>query len=135
MANFAQLDENNIVINVIVVSNDDITIDNIENEQKGIDFCKSLLPGTNWKQTSYNTYANAHMYDGVPLRKNYAGIGFTYDPNRDAFIPPKPYPSWQLVESTCLWEPPVKHNIDGKSYSWDEDTISWVEVTTVATLP
>ena len=135
MANFAQLDENNNVINVIVVSNDDMMVDGVENEEKGIAFCQSLIPGTVWKQTSYNTFANRHKFDGTPLRKNYAGIGFTYDPIRDAFIPPKPYPSWELVESTCLWEPPVKHDMDGKSYAWDEEHLTWVEVTPVITLP
>lgn len=135
MANFAQLDENNIVVNVIVINNDDMMIDGIENEQKGIEFCQSLIPNSNWKQTSYNTFSGQHAYDETPLRKNYASIGFTYDPVRDAFIPPKPYDSWVLVESTCQWEAPIKHNIDGKSYSWDEEMKNWVEVTPVVTLP
>lgn len=135
MAHFAQLDEDNKVINVIVVDDNDILVNGIEDEQKGIEFCNNLIPGYNWKQTSYNTYAGLHHNGGTPLRKNYAGIGYYYDPNRDAFIPPQPYPSWKLVESTCLWEPPVYHNMDGKSYSWDEDQLTWVEVTPVVTLP
>lgn len=135
MANFAQLDENNNVINVIVVSNNDILVDGIENEQKGIEFCQALLPGTRWKQTSYNTYAGKHSTDGIPFRKNYAGIGFIYDTERDAFIPPKPFNSWTLVESTCQWEPPVQYRMDGKTYSWDEDILDWVEVTPVVRLP
>lgn len=135
MAHFAQLNENNIVINVIVINDSDIMINGIENEQIGIDFCNKLVPGYDWKQTSYNTYAGKHSKGNTPFRKNYAGIGFTYDPIRDAFIPPQPYPSWKLVESTCLWEPPVYHNMDGKSYSWDEDKLTWVEVTPVITLP
>ena len=135
MANFAQLNENNEVINVIVVNNKDIEINGIENEQKGIEFCQSLIPGTNWKQTSYNTFKGQHNKDGIPLRKNYAGIGFTYDPDRDAFIPPQPFPSWILVESSCQWEPPVQYRNDGKTYSWDETQLDWVEVTSVIRLP
>ena len=80
-----------------------------------------------WVQTSYNTYGGQHP-EGRPLRKNYAGIGYTYDAVRDAFIPPSPFPSWLLNEDTCLWGAPVAHPDDGKSYAWDEDTLSWVEV-------
>jgi len=78
-------------------------------------------------QTSYNTYGGQHP-EGRPLRKNYAGIGFTYDAGRDAFIPPQPFPSWTLNEDTCLWECPVAYPDDGKVYIWDEETLSWVEV-------
>ena len=119
MAHFAQLDENNIVTQVIVVSNDDIK-DSIGNESEltGIAFCKSLLgPNTIWKQTSYNNN----------IRKNYAGIGFTYDAIRDAFIAPKPYNSWILNESTCIWESPVVYPNDEKMYAWNEETVSWIE--------
>lgn len=89
-----------------------------------------------WIQTSYNTRGGVHYNpetnepdDGTPLRKNYAGIGFTYDKERDAFIPPNPYASWILNEDTCLWEAPVAYPDDGNLYDWDEDTTSWVEVT------
>ena len=122
MAHFAQLDENNIVTQVIVVSNEDIkdSIGN-ENEEVGIAFCKNLLGrDTIWKQTSYNN----------SIRKNYAGIGFTYDATRDAFIAPKPYNSWILNESTCIWESPVLYPNDGNMYAWDEETTSWLLITT-----
>lgn len=135
MAHFAQLNSDNEVVNVIVIDNDNLMIDGEESEQVGINFCNSLIPGFDWKQTSYNTFGGRHAYDGVPFRKNYAGVGFTYDSTRDAFIPPQPYPSWKLVESTCLWEPPVEYRNDGKTYSWDEEHLTWVEVTTVAILP
>lgn len=121
MAHFAQLDEHNIVLQVIVVSND--TIDNLpfpESEPIGVAFCQSLLgPDTRWAQTSYN--AN--------FRYNYAGIGYTFDPTptpNGAFIPPKPYPSWLLNTNTFQWEPPVPYPNDGKMYYWDEATQSWV---------
>ena len=80
-----------------------------------------------WIQTSYNTRGGQHP-EGRPLRKNYAGIGFTYDREKDAFIPPKPYASWLLDEETCLWNPPTPMPVDGKEYMWDEPTLSWVEV-------
>ena len=120
MAHFAQLDENNIVTQVIVVSNDDIKdSEGNESELTGIAFCKSLLgPNTIWKQTSYNN----------SIRKNYAGIGFTYDATRDAFIAPKPYNSWILNETTCRWEAPIAYPNDGKMYAWDEETTSWVSI-------
>jgi hypothetical protein len=81
-----------------------------------------------WIQTSYNTHGGVHALGGTPLRKNYAGIGYTYDRERDAFIPPKIFASWVLNEETCLWEAPVPHPVDGNSYKWNEDTQSWVEV-------
>jgi len=81
-----------------------------------------------WIQTSYNTYGGVHKLGGTPLRKNYAGIGFTYDRGRDAFIPPKPFASWVLDETTCLWNAPVAMPQDGKVYLWDEATTNWVEV-------
>jgi hypothetical protein len=118
MAHFAQLDDNNVVLQVIVVHNNELLDNGVEFEAKGIAFCQTLFPGTSWKQTSYN--AN--------IRKNYAGVGFTYDAQRDAFIPPKPYPSWVLNETTCQWEAPVPYPQDGKRYVWDEATVSWVEV-------
>ena len=117
MAHFAELGENNVVLRVIVVDNKD-TADTQGNEVEeiGVNFCRNLLGGT-WKQTSYN--AN--------FRKNYAGMGFTYDSDRDAFIPPQPFPSWILDEQTCLWNPPTEYPNDGKLYQWDEPTTSWKE--------
>ena len=82
-----------------------------------------------WIQTSYNTHGGVHANGGTPLRKNFAGIGYTYDAGRDAFIPPKPFASWTLNESTCLWGAPVAMPTDDKRYKWDEATTSWVEVT------
>ena len=78
-----------------------------------------------WIQTSYNTHAGIHSQGGTPLRKNFAGIGFTYDKTRDAFIPPKPYPSWLLNDDTCQWEPPVAYPEGEGLYSWNEETQSW----------
>jgi hypothetical protein len=82
-----------------------------------------------WIQTSYNTYGGAHTLGGTPLRKNYAGVGYTYDAGRDAFIPPKPFPSWLLDENTCLWSAPVAYPDDAKYYTWDEANETWTEVT------
>jgi len=82
-----------------------------------------------WVQTSYNTHGGQHALGNTPLRKNYAGIGYTYDSTRDAFYRPQPYPSWTLNETTCFWEPPVVYPSDGKMYKWNEDTTSWTEVT------
>ena len=79
-----------------------------------------------WIQTSYNTHGGQHTLGGTPLRKNYAGIGYTYNRQLDAFIPPQPYPSWILDEETCLWNAPAAYPIDGENYTWDESTISWV---------
>ena len=81
-----------------------------------------------WIQTSYNTHGGEHKLGGTPLRKNYAGIGFTYDRVKDAFIPPQPFASWLLNEDTCLWDAPVDMPDDGKVYTWDEATVNWVEV-------
>jgi hypothetical protein len=81
-----------------------------------------------WVQTSYNTYGGQHP-EGRPLRKNYAGIGYTYDADRDAFIPPQPFPSWTLNEETCLWDAPTAYPDDGQPYYWDEATLAWVEAT------
>jgi len=120
MAHFAQLDENNLVLQVIVVNNNDCKDENgNESETIGIAFCKSLFgQDTLWKQTSYNSN----------IRKNYAGIGYTYDQQRDVFIPFQPFASWVLNEDTCRWEAPVPYPTDGKDYTWDESTISWIEV-------
>jgi len=118
MAHFAELNIDNIVQQVLVVSNSDIVDSNgIESEEIGIGFLKKLLGAdTTWKQTSYNGN----------FRKNYAGIGYTYDEQRDAFIPPKPYPSWILNEDTYLWDPPIPYPNDDKQYYWNEETLSWV---------
>lgn len=91
-------------------------------------------PGT-WIQTSYNTVGGVHRLGGTPLRKNFAGIGFTYRSDLDAFIPPQNYPSWVLNEETCLWEPPVSYPADGKRYSWDETTLSWIDQTPSVATP
>jgi len=115
MAHFAQLDGNT-VTQVIVVANAELMENGSESEAKGIAFCQSLFGGE-WKQTSYNGN----------FRKNYAGIGFTYDLERDAFIEPKPYPSWVLNESTCQWKEPTPMPTDDKLYFWDEPTVSWIE--------
>jgi hypothetical protein len=118
MAHFAQLDENNVVIQVIVVANRDTADANgVEKEHIGAAYLESLLGGT-WKQTSY--HGN--------IRKNYAGIGYTYDADIDAFVAPKPYPSWVLNTNTAQWEAPVPYPTDGKDYTWDEATQSWVKV-------
>jgi hypothetical protein len=82
-----------------------------------------------WIQTSYNTQGGVHLLGGTPLRKNYAGIGYTYDRTRDAFIPPQPFASWVLNEDTCLWDAPTPYPIDDKRYRWDEPTTSWIEIT------
>lgn len=122
MAHFAKV-ENGIVARVIVAT------------QEYVDSVVETVPGF-WVQTSYNTRGGIHYEPNsdIPspdqskaLRKNYAGIGFTYDVGRDAFIPPKPYASWTLNENTCLWDAPTPYPNDGKSYEWDEATLSWVE--------
>lgn len=93
------------------------------------DFIDTLPDATSWVQTSYNTIGGVHVLGGTPFRKNYAGIGYKYDSEKDAFIPPKPYNSWTLNLDSCLWESPVPHPQDGKSYIWDEEHLTWVEVT------
>mgnify|MGYP003624510650 FL=1 len=129
MAHFAKINTDNIVVDVVVVKDSEILIDGSENEQKGIDFLNSLFnTNYNWKKTSYNTYSGVHINDGTPFRKNFAGIGFTYDSGRDAFISPKPFNSWSLNETTCQWEAPVAYPDDNKKYRWNEDTTSWDEI-------
>jgi hypothetical protein len=118
MAHFAQLNEENLVTQVIVVANQDTADqDGVENEAIGIEFCTNLLGGT-WKQTSYNGN----------IRKNYAGIGYKYDAALDAFIPPQPFASWTLNNETAQWEAPTPYPTDDKRYTWDEATTAWVEV-------
>jgi len=114
MSHYAKV-ENGIVTQVIVAEEDFI--------QTG-----ALGDPANWIQTSYNTHGGQHP-ENRPLRKNYAGIGYTYDSQRDAFIPPQPYPSWILNEETCLWSAPTEMPTDEKIYRWDEPTLAWVEVT------
>jgi len=137
MAHFAEIDENNIVVRVLVVTEEFINTGNLGNPSK-------------WIQTSYNTHGGKHLLDPTescktkeydkkdstiknqpnsPFRKNYAGIGYTYDSVRDAFIPPKPnYPSWILDEETCFWDAPVKYPKDRKDYEWDEEKQKWIEI-------
>jgi len=117
MSHFAQIDENNIVTQVIVI------------EQDVVDTGLFGDP-MNWIQTSYNTYGGVHTLGGTPLRKNYAGIGYTYDSIRDAFIPPKPFNSWVLNETSCLYEAPTPMPTDDKMYNWDEETLAWIEIIT-----
>jgi hypothetical protein len=118
MAHFAQLDQSNIVTQVIVVANAELLLDGVENETKGVIFCKSLFgEDTKWVQTSYNGN----------IRKNYAGIGFIYDPIADHFFAPQPYPSWTLNDD-AIWEAPVARPDDG-FYTWNEDTQEWDLVT------
>jgi hypothetical protein len=131
MASFAKIGLNNKVIAVHSVVNEVLHDSNgIEREDIGIDFLTKLHGWAIWKQTSYNTHGGVHNNNGTPLRKNHAGIGYTYDENRDAFIPPKPFNSWILNESTCLWNAPVAMPIDDNKYFWNEQTISW-DLTTI----
>jgi hypothetical protein len=125
MSHFAKLNENNVVVFVTVGRQED---DGLEEEL-------IARTGDLYRQTSYNTIGGVHYTNGEPsedqskaLRKNYAGIGFTYDEDRDAFIPPQPFESWVLNEDTCLWDAPVPMPEDGM-YTWDEETTSWIEVT------
>ena len=113
MAHYAKI-VNNIVTQVIVA------------EPEFFETFVDSSPGE-WIQTSYNTHGGVHSEGGIPLRKNYAGVGHTYDATRDAFIPPQPYPSWVLNETSCIYEAPVPYPTDGLMYEWDEDTTSWVE--------
>ena len=113
MAHFAQLNSENVVEQVVAVHNNDAP-----DEAAGIAFLNNLFGNATWVQTSYNNR----------IRKNYAGIGYTYDSGRDAFIPPQPYPSWTMSEETCLWSAPVLYPADGKMYNWNEETLSWIEV-------
>jgi len=121
MAHFVKLGIGNKVVQGVVVHNDIAT-----SEQAGVDFLNNLY-GTHdvWKQTSYNTLKGNHLLGGTPFRKNYAGIGFKYDQTRDAFIPPKPFKSWILNETTCDWEAPVAIPDDGQRYIWNETNQSW----------
>ena len=129
MAHYAVLNSDN-KVTMVFVGRDDVV--------EGIDDWETYYApnGFTVKQTSYNTSGGIHYTDGEPsadqskaLRFNYAGIGFTYDPERDGFIPPKPYDSWELDEATCLWQAPIEYPADGGAYTWDEESGDWVEVT------
>jgi hypothetical protein len=112
MAHFAEIDNNNVVLRVLVTDNND------PNGDEGYQWLLDNLGGT-WVKTSYNGN----------IRKNFAGIGYTYDETRDAFVPPKPFPSWVLNEYTCLWDAPTPYPTDGKIYNWDESTATWIALT------
>ena len=128
MAHWAEIDENNIVTRVLVGDNNDPAGD------EGYQWLIDNLGGT-WVKTSYNAIGGKRrdpetneITEEAGFRKNYAGIGYTWDSSRDAFIPPKPFNSWILNEDTCLWDAPIAYPTDGKSYAWNEDTTSWDEV-------
>jgi|TARA_R110000782_G_scaffold93329_2_gene176854 hypothetical protein len=122
MAHFAKLGTGNKVIKVEVVSNDIATT-----EQAGVDFLNNLYNTSDvWKQTSYNTIGGVHLLGGTPFRKNYAGVDYSYDQIKDAFISPKPFNSWVLNEDTCHWGPPIAYPTDGNNYTWNEETLNWV---------
>ena len=133
MASFAKIGLNNKVIEVVSVSNQTLRdAKNIEREELGVELLKELTHWPIWKQTSYNTLAGQHLLGGTPFRKNHASIGYTYDEDRDAFIPVKPYASWVLNNNTCQWEAPVikpeltQEQINNNNYySWDEETQQW----------
>ena len=131
MASFAKIGLNNKVIEVHSL-HDNVLKDaaGVEQEVLGIEFLTNLTGWAVWKQTSYNTYGGVHKLGGTPFRKNHAGKGFTYDEDRDAFIPKQPYNSWTLNESTCQWEAPIAKpdSESGEMYQWNEETTSWDEI-------
>lgn len=116
MAHFAELDNNSVVVNVVVVNNDVLLDDGVESEAKGIAFLQSLYGHDRWKQTSYN----------ATMRRNYAGVGYRYDQALDAYISPQPYPSWQLDTTAARWVPPTPYPDDGNRHVWHEASQSWV---------
>ena len=126
MASFAKIGLNNKVIEVLSVHNNELKDSNsVEQENIGIAFLTKLTGWSIWKQTSYNTNGGVHLLGGTPLRKNHASIGMTYDEDRDAFIFKKPFNSWILNETTCLWEAPVAKPNDGQRYNWNEQNQTW----------
>ena len=126
MASFAKIGLNGKVIEVQSVVNEVLHDSNgVEQESIGVDFLTKLTGYPVWKQTSYNTHGGVHNNNGTPLRKNHAGIGYTYDEDRDAFIPKKPFNSWILNETTCQWEAPVVYPNDGQNYKWNETIQNW----------
>ena len=129
MATFAKIGLNSKVLEVHSLHNNELKDSNgVEQEVNGIDFLTKLTGWAVWKQTSYNTHGGIHTLGGTPFRKNHAGVGFTYDEDRDAFIAPKPYNSWTLNEDTCQWDSPVPYPTDDLMYNWDEATTNWKEV-------
>jgi hypothetical protein len=126
MASFAKIGLNGKVIEVLSVVNEVLHDSNgVEQEAIGIDFLTKLTGYPVWKQTSYNTHGGVHNNNGIPLRKNHAGVGYTYDEDRDAFIPKKPFNSWILNQDTCLWNAPVAYPQDDNRYIWNEQNLSW----------
>ena len=119
MAHYAFIDENNMVTEVIVGKDEG---------EDGIDWETHYgrFRGQTCRRTSYNTLGGSHSSGGAPFRKNYAGIGYTYDAARDAFIPPQPFPSWTLDEQSCLWNAPQPYPADGRLYTWDESGLAWI---------
>ena len=118
MAHFAEIDESSFVTRVLVTNNED------PNNDEGYQWLIDTFGGT-WIKTSYNTHGGIHTLGGTPLRKNYAGVGMSYDPIRDAFITKKPFESWVLNEETCIWEAPVAKPTNDREYKWNEETLSW----------
>ena len=128
MAHFAEINNSNKVLRVLVVDDKDTQDeDGNEVEAVGAKYLSDGFGGT-WKRTSYNTSIGVHRLGSTPFRKNHAGKGYTFDEIRDAFIPPQPYPSWVLNEDTCIWDSPTAMPSDGKEYNWNEDTKSWEEI-------
>ena len=127
MAHFAEIDGNNVVLQILKT-------DDYEEERGQKFLTEDLGLGGRWIKTSYNTIGGVHILGGTPFRKNFAGVGFSYDENRDAFIPPKPFDSWILDEFSCLWVAPIPCPNDGKAYIWDEETLSWEEFEEVTRL-
>ena len=124
MAHFAKIGTGNIVLRVHTIHNNEAPT-----EEAGQEFLRTTHKNKDtYKQTSYNTQGGVHLLGGTPFRKNYAGRNYTFDEARDAFIPPKPYPSWTLNETTCLWDAPTPALGDGKNYNWNESTKSWDEI-------
>ena len=131
MAHFAKINSSNVVVHVSVVNNSNLLDkDGKESEATGIAYLErhGAESGFYWKQTSYNTFAGGHKLGGTPFRKNYAAIEYTYDDSKDAFIPPKPYDSWILVEDTCQWKAPKDYPDDGNAYKWNETTKRWNKI-------
>ena len=129
MASFTKLGVNGRVLQVVSLSNDIITDDNkIEQEQKGIDFLTDLYQWPCWVQCSYNTSEGEHKLGGTPFRKNFPGLGWKYDDERDAFISPKPYSTWVIDEDRCVWIPPVAKPDGDENYIWSEESQSWEQI-------
>jgi|TARA_R100001460_G_C3517478_1_gene172195 hypothetical protein len=131
MASFAKIGLNGKVMSVVSIANEALQDSkNIEREELGIELLTELTHWPIWKQTSYNTKGGVHLLGGTPLRKNHAGIGYTYDDDKDAFIPPKSFATWILDEETCQWKPPIDKPNDEQNYVWNEETQQW-EVLTI----